>query len=386
MRDWIMEYSRRRPPRQFAGEFLDEEGAANQQFGIGGSCFLAFIEDAEGLVPPQFDVVWKALRDALAKPEAQRTPDERHLVKDVPRIANKAILLALGPAAAIDPTDVVRSIFGARGANGLIKLVADDPNADGDPVVTAMVILILRFGRRDGGFMTEIHSTLNELKRQVRQGDLDLMERLLVSTAICVFDLAAALDEHRRLLSELYASDQDWHRAYSSNSPFLDHRFGDPAAATRSRNRYVRIPAGFVIMTAIYVTIGDERRFFAFPPVRSLLGEMKLPFKVHVGRDKNKASAYFAWFTYVAMHPDRYLRTARKHWLSVQVSRLAYYWKDLTAVGLVVLFVCFAGTAGVVWFSFELIDKGVETQLDKWLGSLGTALGAVLGLFKTRKR
>jgi hypothetical protein len=379
IRQWVADYSRRRIHRA-VGEFIDEEGAANPQFGIGGTCFIASIEDFETF-PAKFHPLWAAINAGLRQNPGNRDDLSRPILKDVPRVPGKAILLALGPKAELDCTDAVRQIFAHRGPDQLVKPVTDDPRPEGDPIVTSLVNLMLRFGGRDGDFMTEIHSTLPELGRLLAQGGLTLMERLLVSTTLCVFSFADAIVAHRRLLDELYSSDEDWHRAFSSNSPFLDHRYSDTAD-----NRYLRIPTSFIVMSAIYVTIGDEARFFSFPPIRTMIQEIRVPFSAHVGRDKNKASAYFAWFSYVALHPARFLRTPRQSSPRVMLARLGYRARNLTALGMVVVLVCVVGTAGVAWYAYQTYLLGIASQGDKFLGAVGTALGAFLGLFKTRKR
>jgi hypothetical protein len=384
IREYIETYLRHRPAGRFVGEFVDEHGWENQQAGLGGSCFLAHYEMAENLQPPRLDYVWATIQAGMGKERADWSPEEARILRDIPRLAIKAVLLALAPNQTVDSRTVISRIFASADSSGLIRSVLDDPASRGDPVATSYVLHLLRIGGKAHSFLTEANAALPELRRLVREGSLDLYERLFVSTALCLYDFVGSIDDHLDILKELYQSEDEWHRSFSSNSPFLDHRFND-VSAHESANRYLRIPRGYIILSAIYMAFGSERKFFNFPPIRKLVCDIKKPLSAHVGRDRNKASVYYLWFTYVALNPSKYLTGAVQgplrrltHWISYQIH-------DLTSVGVAVFLLSFLGLFGVLFFTIKLLQGGMD-QFDELLGAIGTLLSAALGLMKTRKR
>jgi len=321
IRRFVQQYLDHRNPNLLIGHFLDTIGCADSQLGLGGTCFALSLRKREQYDAPVLRKAHATLSTGLAKPRSDRDATERYLLKDVYRIPTKAVLLTLCECDEAILGHVLDNIFGNAAPDGLIRPVTDNPAIGGDYFVSCYVLQILHLSksRISENYQLPISRLLPALRARLGRGDLDLFRKLLISTTLCLYDYHANIAYHEDLLRQLLSGEQDWRRSLATNSPFVDFWYGDTIEGG-SITRYLRLPAGYIVLASFFVAMGSENIFFANDVVRQMLSELRLPFDRFVEGDRNRSAAYYLFFTNVCLHPSLYFDVPARQFSTMNTS------------------------------------------------------------------
>ena len=330
MRAFIDGYLRRRGAGALVGEFLDDEGLRGSQFGLAGTCFALRIAREEGISHPVTRQSTAELRAAIEKQPASRSPTEAHLAKDVGRIAAKTATLLL----ALENRDHVlfEKILGyllvtGISDNGLIKPVLDDPAADGDAITTAHALHLMHLSgcHLDASCKGRVEAIVRKLREDMLAKSYSTLAKLLISSALCLFDYEGSIKHHRVYIQRLFFERESFKRVLSSDSAFLDRFYEDRMGQqSRTRNRYLRLPRGYVVLVSLYIACGHESSYFAFPLVKRILTELHVPYSDFAAAERSRSAVYYVYFIYTVLKPSEQFRVPRSHWLSRLVMRASY--------------------------------------------------------------
>jgi hypothetical protein len=386
VRQFIQRYLDHRNVNFLIGHFLDPSGCSDTQFGLGGTCFALGLKAREGYDARVLRQAQNILVGGLCKTKRQLNATERNLLKDIDRIPTKAVLLALWEDDTQRLTRVLDNIFQHGLSGDLIKHVSDNAAMDGDFFVSCYVLQLLHLSRRNpivSNYQLPISRILTALRTRMLQGDLDLNKKLFISTTLCLFDHKLHITYHRTLLRQLYADGTDWLRGFSKDSPFIDTWYCDTIQGG-SKTRFVRVPIGYIILSAIYASIGTERNFFMFIPVRKMLEELRLPFDHFVDGDRSRSAVYYVFFANVCLHPSLYFDVPRSTILRRFGMQHEYMFGNLTVFGYVCSLVTLIGFAASIYYGAEALTE--VNELPTFLGAIGVTLTGLVGFVRMRKR
>src|SRR5262249_32683920 len=116
---------------------------------------------------------------------------------------------------------------------------------------------------------------------------------------------ASHIVRHKQLIAELLRDRSHWDRALSTSSPFVDTWYADKLDGG-TVTRYLRVSAGYIILSSLYVSVASEPDFFRLPAVKELIEQIQLPFERYVMGERNRAEAYYLFFLSVCLHPSLY--------------------------------------------------------------------------------
>ncbi len=350
IRQYVETFLKQRNPRNFLGEFMDNEARQGTQYGLTGTSLLLFIARRESCDCNVTAYTKTILDTALTKATADRSQAEKQLTKDLDRLASKAIAFLLSSDDRQTQLSALNSIYRLGIADSLIKPVFDNSaDSKGDPMITAFFLHVLAITgiRQTDEQIRVMNSIVDKLADELLVRQFSLLNRLFISTALCLHHYQKYISVHSSIMNTVYRSKHNYFDVLSSDAPFLERFYEDAGSeAGAPRNRYLRVPKGYVILAAIFLTTRATSEYFKFPMTRRILSEIRLPYDgfAHAPGERGRSAVYYVFFLYIALFPDRFLATPRpklvaRIWAPIR-NRYAYYLGTLTTSGkiLVVVF------------------------------------------------
>ncbi|MBZ9850284.1 hypothetical protein LB565_20070 [Mesorhizobium sp. CA14] len=382
LRKFLADYLNHRSEKLLIGEFLDDAGCRSDQFGLAGTAFMLFVSRRHGIDAE----VLRFADDLLKNIDHAETSEKQRLLKDIPRVAAKtALLTMLLPKKEADP--LVEKLFkDFLSGNNLLKPVADATNKSGDIVNTCYVLQLLYIGRVSTYKQrSKISATIQQLSNSLHSQDIDILTRLYVSSTICLFDFDQGIKKHRAILKDLYRSDMDWAKTLPHHASYIDVFFSDSSGSS-TRNRYVRIPAGFVILLAIFINVGSDANFYKLAYVKDTIMSIGAPYTSDEGLDRARATSYYIFFQFIILHFSEYISVPKAGYFRRKASSITYATENLTWKGVVEVALSFLGLGAAIFYLLTPEKDGNLQKLVNVCASLAITLTGLLGLSRTKKR